>query len=249
MTFGMTFDFSAVAKHYATYRPTYPPELATELAARCSRRELAWEVGCGSGQLTASLAPHFARVVATDSSQAQLDAAARLANVEFRRATAEASGLGDHAADLIVAAQAAHWFDWPAFVAETTRVAAPGALAALVSYGIVEVDDAPALARYYHETLSGFWPPERRHVENGYRDLRWPWSELEPPKLAMRAQWTRDELVGYATTWSATARLVAQRGQAVFDAFRDELARDWPGNERREIRWPLTLRLARVAQQ
>jgi SAM-dependent methyltransferase len=242
----MTFDFSAVAKQYITYRPTYPPELAVELAARCEHRELAWEVGCGSGQLTASLAPCFARVVATDPSQAQLDAAARIGNVEFRRATAEASGLADRSADLIVAAQAAHWFDWPAFVAETTRVAKPGALAAVVSYGIVEVDDAPALARYYHETLAGYWPPERAHVENGYRDLRWPWPELDPPKLAMRARWTRDELVGYATTWSATSRLVAQRGQGVFDAFRAELALDWPNNERREIRWPLTIRLAYV---
>ena len=245
----MTFDFSAVAKHYATYRPTYPPELAAELAARCARRGLAWEAGCGSGQLTASLAPQFARVIATDPSQAQLDAAAPIANVEFRRATAEASGLPDHAVDLVVAAQAAHWFDWPAFVAETTRVAAPDALAAVISYGVVEVDDTPALARYYHETLAGFWPAERKHVENGYRDLRWPWPELEPPRLAMRAQWTRDELVGYATTWSGTARLVGDRGQQAFDAFRDELARDWPGDERREIRWPLTLRLARVAQK
>jgi SAM-dependent methyltransferase len=239
--------FSTIATQYATYRPHYPAELAAELAARCERRDFAWEAGCGSGQLTTSLAPHFATIIATDPSQAQLDAADPRPNIDYRRAPAEASGLPDGCADLVVAAQAAHWFDWPRFVAETARVAKPGALVALVSYGIVEVDHTPAIARYYHETLAGFWPPERRHVENGYRDLRWPWAEVTAPALAMRASWTRDELVGYATTWSATVKLVDQRGPAPFEAFRTELEREWPDDTRREVRWPLTLRLARVA--
>jgi SAM-dependent methyltransferase len=244
---GMNFDFSAVAQQYAAYRPHYPPELAAALAERCTHRELAWEVGCGSGQLTQTLAPHFTRVIATDPSQGQLDAAPKLTNVEFRVAAAEASTLADACADLIVAAQAAHWFDWPKFVAEAARVAKPGALVALVSYGIVEVDDAPSVARFYHETVGPFWPASRRHVENGYRDLVWPWPPVAPPALAMRAMWTRDEFFGYVTTWSAFSRLVEQRGREPVDAFAAELAAEWPDNERREIRWPLTLKLARYA--
>jgi SAM-dependent methyltransferase len=243
----MTFDFTAVAKQYAAYRPHYPNQLAAELAALCRSRELAWDIGCGSGQLTQSLAPSFARVIATDPSQAQLDNAPKLDNVTYRRASAEQSGLEPASVDLAVAAQAAHWFDWPRFVAEVARVAKPGAAVALVSYGIVEVDDAPAIATYYHQTLAGFWPPERRHVENGYRELVWPWPELAAPTLAMTARWTRAELIGYVTTWSATAKLVAERGNTPLDDFIAELAREWPDDrERREIRWPLTLRLARV---
>jgi SAM-dependent methyltransferase len=265
----MSFDFTAVATQYAAYRPHYPSELAAELAALCRSRELAWDIGCGSGQLTQSLAPCFTRVVATDPSQGQLDNAPKLANVAYRRATAEASTLEAASVDLAVAAQAAHWFDWPRFVAEVARVAKPGAVVALVSYGIVEVDHpahclrqccapgvrpacdhTPSIARYYFETLAGFWPPERRHVENGYRDLVWPWPELAAPKLArmtMLAEWTRAELVGYVTTWSATAKLVAAQGNAPLDAFVAELAQEWPDDrERRTIRWPLTLRLARV---
>ncbi|HEY1547833.1 MAG TPA: class I SAM-dependent methyltransferase [Kofleriaceae bacterium] len=243
----MTFDFTAVAHQYAAYRPHYPNELAAELTELCRARELAWDIGCGSGQLTQSLAPEFARVIGTDPSQGQLDNAPKLANVEYRRATAEASTLADASVDLAVAAQAAHWFDWPRFVAEAARVAKPGGVVALVSYGIIEVDDAPSIHRYYFETLAGFWPPERRHVENGYRDLVWPWPELTAPKVAMRAEWTRAELIGYVTTWSATAKLVAERGSAPLDAFVAELAHEWPDDhERRTIRWPLTLRLARV---
>lgn len=240
--------FSSVAKSYAAYRPRYPPELAASLAQLCAARELALEVGCGSGQLTASLAPQFARVLATEPSQAQLDAAPRIANVEYRCAPAEATGAPDASADLVVAAQAAHWFDWPAFVAETARVARTGALVALVSYGIVDLDgDAGAIvAHYYRETLRGYWPPERRHVENGYAELAWPWPPVAAPALAMRATWTRDELLGYVTTWSATVALVDRLGPAPFESLRADIARAWPGDEPREIRWPLTLKLARV---
>jgi hypothetical protein len=63
----------------------------------------------------------------------------------------------------------------------------------------------------------------------------------------MTAEWTRTELVGYVTTWSATAKLVAEHGAAPLDAFVVELTREWPDDDaRRTIRWPLTLRLARV---
>jgi SAM-dependent methyltransferase len=245
----MTFadHFSTIATQYATYRPHYPPVLAAELAVRCEHRDLAWDAGCGNGQLSGALASHFARVIATDPAQAQLDAAEPHASVEYRCVPAEASTLPDASVDLAVAAQAAHWFDWPRYVAEVGRVAKPGALVALVSYGIVDVGDAgPIMARYYRDTLAGFWAAARRHVETGYRDLRWPWTELPAPALAMHAEWTLDELVGYCGTWSATQKLIEAKGPAPFEAFRAELAARWPPGERREIRWPLTLRLARV---
>ena len=237
--------FSSIAAQYAAYRPHYPAALAAELAGRCNQRDLAWEAGCGSGQLTGTLAPHFARVIATDPAQAQLDAAEPHPHVEYRCAPAEASGLPAASVDLAVAAQAAHWFDWPRFVAEVARVAKPGALVALASYGIVEVPGVAAVMHYYRETLAGYWPPARRHVETGYRELQWPWPEVDAPVLAMRAEWTRDELAGYIATWSATVKLVDAKGPAPFEALRAELVRAWPGDERREIRWPLTLRLAR----
>ena len=72
-----------------------------------------------------------------------------------------------------------------------------------------------------------------------------PWPAVEAPALAMTAQWTREELVGYLTTWSATVKLVAARGTAPLDAASAALAQVWPDGERRAIRWPLTLVLAR----
>jgi SAM-dependent methyltransferase len=246
----MTFadHFSTIAARYATYRPHYPPGLVDVLADRAPGGT-AWDVGCGSGQLSVALARRFAHVIATDPAQAQLDAATPAPNVEYRCAPAEDSGLDARSIALVVAAQAAHWFAWPRFTAEVARVAAPGALVALVSYGILVVDDPAAnaiIARYYRGDAWSYWPPERAHVENGYRDLVLPWPPVAAPPLAMTASWTRDELVGYLTTWSATVKLVAARGTGPLEAVGDALAAIWPQGERREIRWPLTVKLARI---
>lgn len=245
---GFADHFSTVARAYAAYRPRYPVALTDALAERCTRRDVAWDAGCGNGQLSTELASRFARVIATDPSRTQIEAAELRANIEYRIAKAEASGVPDASVDLAVAAQAAHWFDWPRYVAEVARVTRPGALVALICYGNMRVDsEAQQIVRtYYAGDADPFWPPERVHIENGYRDLVLPWPAVDAPAIDLIARWTRDELVGYLTTWSATQGLVKARGPAPFDAVTARLATAWPDNEPREIRWPLTIKLARV---
>ena len=245
----MTFadHFSAVAARYAQYRPRYPQALVDALAARCPAHAVAWDAGCGNGQLSVALAARFERVIATDPAQAQLDQAEAHPRVEYRRATAEESGLAAGSVDLAVAAQAAHWFDWAGYVAEVGRVARPGALAAVLCYSWLRMAEPvhEVVARYYAD-LGPYWAPERRLVETGYRDLVWPWPTVEVPELELTASWTREELAGYIATWSATQQLVRRAGPARYDALCAELAAAWPDDERREVRWPLALRLARV---
>jgi SAM-dependent methyltransferase len=242
--------FSSLAARYAAYRPRYPPALVEALADRADTSGVAWDVGCGSGQLSIALAGRFARVIATDPAQAMLDRAEPHPRVEYRCASAESSGLPDASVSLVVAAQAAHWFDWPRFLAEVSRVAVPGALVALVSYGPVFVDGSPdgsadAALAAYNAAVAPHWPPGREHVDNGYRDLVLPWPAVSAPALEMTADWTRDELAGYVSSWSATGRLAELSGPAAFDAFRASMAAVWPDGERRRVRWPLTFRLAR----
>lgn len=239
--------FSTVAARYATYRPSYPPALVDVLGDRAPPGT-AWDIGCGTGQLSVDLARRFSRVIATDPAQAQLDAATPAPGVEYRCAPAEASGLPDASIALAVAAQAAHWFDWPRFLREVERVTVPGALIALVSYDVLRVEGDAANAiveRYYYDDAGPYWPPGRAHVENHYRDLHLPWPPVEAPPVAMTVRWARDELVGYLTTWSATVKLVAARGTGPLDAVASALAAVWPDGESREIRWHLTIKLAR----
>jgi len=238
--------FSALAARYAAYRPHYPAALVGVLADRCARHDAAWDVGCGSGQLSVALAARFGHVIATDPAQAQLDHAERDLRVEYRCTPAEASGLPDASAELAVVAQAAHWFDWPRFVTEVGRVVRPGGLIALVTYRNAEIaGDVGAQLVAYYRKIEPYWPNGRVHVNNRYRDLTFPWPSVESPPVEMTARWTRDELVGYVTTWSATTRLVAAEGEGPVDELRRDLAAFWPGGEPREIRWPLTIKLTR----
>jgi len=243
--------FSNVAAKYAAYRPRYPQELVDLLVAQSPAHALAWDAGCGNGQLSVPLAARFDRVIATEPAQAQLDAAERRDNIDYRCEPAEQSSLEAHAADLAVAAQAAHWFDWPRYTAEVARVGKPGALAALVGYGGLTVTGAAGdlIDHYYKVTTHGYWPKGREHVDNFYRDLVWPWPEVVTPRMQIVAQWNREELLGYLATWSATQRLTAAKGDAPYRELCAAVATRWPADERREITWPLVIRLARVTSQ
>jgi len=241
--------FSSHSAGYAAFRPGYPEALADYLAGIAPARDLALDCGCGSGQLSVLLAERFARVVATDASAQQIANAAPHQRIDYRRAPAEASGLAAASVDLVTVAQAAHWLDLEAFYAEARRVARPGAALALITYGIIELDGAPGaiVARFYHEVIGAFWPPERRHVETGYRSLDFPFDELEAPPMAMRADWSLAALIGYVDTWSAVRNAEKALGRAPIEAFAAELEAAWGAAEdAREIRWPLSLRVGRL---
>ncbi|BAI71028.1 methyltransferase [Azospirillum sp. B510] len=242
--------FSGHAGDYRLFRPTYPDGLAAALADAAPGRDAAWDAGCGNGQLSVSLAAHFATVHATDASAEQIAQAEPHDRVRYAAAPAEESGLPDGCCDLIVAAQAAHWFDLERFHAEVRRVAKPGAAVALVCYALQQLEDQPlnaAVERFHNATLGPYWPADRWKVVNGYRDLEFPFPELPVPALAMEAVWPLPRLLGYMSTWSGVKAAARALGRNPLEAFAEEIAPLWgdPATERR-IRWPLTVRLGRV---
>ncbi|MCJ2036507.1 class I SAM-dependent methyltransferase [Methylobacterium sp. J-068] len=242
--------FSSHAAGYAAHRPTYPAALVDALAAAAPGRDLALDCGCGTGQLSVLLAARFARVVATDASAQQIANARPHPSVTYRTAPAERSGLPDASADLVTVAQAAHWLDLDAFYAEARRVARPGAILALVTYGVPHVGDAAAEAvvqGFYRDVLGSYWPPERRHVEDGYRGLAFPFAEIATPPLAIAVSWSLGDLIGYTETWSAVRALERAAGRAPMETFLTALAEAWGEPERRRsVRWPLSVRAGRL---
>ena len=240
--------FSDVAAAYAAHRPTYPAALVDFLARLAPARRLAWDAGCGSGQLSLLLAGLFERVVATDASPEQIARAAPHPNLEYRCAAAGVSGLPDSVLDLASAAQAAHWFDLPAYYAEVRRVARRGGIVALISYGVVTAgaDLDAVIQPFYRGVLAAYWPPERRHVDEGYRSLPFPFEELDAPAFEIRLDWRLEDLVGYIGTWSAVWALEQAQGRGPFATFKRELAGAWGPAAVRTVRWPLVLRVGRV---
>lgn len=242
--------FDTGGRDYGTFRPDYPPELAAHLAACAPRTGCAVDVGCGTGQLTVPLADHFSRVIGLDPSEDQLRHAPPHPRIAWRRAGAEDLGLKADSAHLIAAAQAAHWFDLPAFYAQVRRVAAPGAVIALVSYGVMRLDDAALNARFrrfYDHEAGPFWPPERRLVDEGYAGMDFPFAELSAPRLSIRRDWCLDEVLGYVATWSAVRRLREAGHQTVLAGLAADLSALWgTPRQRRGVAWPLAMRLGRI---
>jgi SAM-dependent methyltransferase len=239
--------FSGVAAAYAANRPEWPPALADALAERAPARTLAWEVGCGSGQLSVLLGDRFERVLASDASAEQVALARLHPRVEYRVARAEEpSGLADGSVDLCVAAQAAHWLDLDPYYAEVRRVARPGALIAMLSYGNPRVDDevAPALQELLG-TVRPYWPSNRAAVDELYADLPFPFAEEPLPPLELTARWPADRYLGYAGTWSSAQALVRARGPESIAPYFEALARAW-GPKLRTVRWPIGGRVGRV---
>jgi SAM-dependent methyltransferase len=239
--------FEMGGAHYAKFRPEYPEELAAFLASFSSAKELAVDVGCGNGQLTLQLARHFERVIGIDSSRDQIANSIIKDRVEYVCAAAEMIPVPDGCASLITASQAAHWFNLPSFYKEVRRIAKDGALIALISYGILRLDEPldRQFKDFYRNCVSKFWPPERRLVDSGYSDIDFPFEELPAPFMEIRKFWTRDELIGYLSTWSAV-RAMNEAGQGkdlkMFESF---VANMW-GDGGRWVSWPISMRIGSV---
>jgi SAM-dependent methyltransferase len=240
--------FSGHAADYARYRPDYPAALFETLARLAPRRRLAWDCGTGSGQAAHGLVSHFREVIATDASAGQLAQARPAEGLEFRLAPAERSGLADGSVDLVTVAQAIHWFDLERFFSEATRVLRAGGVLAFWAYSRLEVDaevDA-VITHFYRDIVGRYWPPERRMVENGYRDIRTPFESLKAPVFTARAHWDLASLSGYLGTWSASRRYQEATGREPLAEIRDRLREAWgEPHQRRVLRWPITLRVCR----
>jgi SAM-dependent methyltransferase len=243
----MTFKdhFSKQAAEYAMFRPSYPPELFDYLAAIAPSHQLAWDCGTGNGQAAVGLASLFDRVIATDASEKQIANAQPHAHVEYRVAPAENSGIQSGTIDLIMVAQALHWFDLNRFYAEARRALKPSGVLAASAYNLLHIEPAidEVVNRYYYEVVGPFWPPERQLVEQ-FADLPFPFREIDPPKFEMTAHWNFDHLLGYLRTWSSTQRFIATKGTDPLDQITNDLRNAWGKPERtRSVSWPLVVRI------
>ncbi len=237
--------FSGHSAAYSAARPSYPRELFQAIAGVCHGRALAWDCATGNGQAAAGLAEHFDKVVATDASANQIDAASGARNVEFRVASAERSGLQPASADLATVAQALHWFDIDAFFGEVGRVLRPGGVLVYWCYGncVIEGGAGPLVAEFY-ASLDDYWPPERRLIEAEYRDIQVPFQRITLPDFEMRLAWTARQLLEYVATWSACQRAAKATGEDPLRRLAPRIESCWGGGTR-DVVWPLHVVAAR----
>ena len=120
--------FDSTAEAYERGRPDYPREAVDALAAALGigAGTTVVDLGAGTGKLTRLLVPTGARVVAVEPLAGMRTELARVvASADVREGTAQAMPLPDGSADVVVAAQAFHWFADEDALTEIHRVLRP----------------------------------------------------------------------------------------------------------------------------
>ena len=113
------------------------------------------DLGCGTGQLTETVAPYVRRVIAVDGSTDMLDAARRrlvdLRNVDIRRGELEALPINDRELDAALLSLVLHYSPEPVrTLTEVARVCRPGAK-------VLVVDMLPHHHEEYQQQMGHVW--------------------------------------------------------------------------------------------
>lgn len=129
-----TTRFSDRVADYARYRPSYPAAaLDVILNGLGDPFSLtAADVGAGTGISARLLADRGVRVMAVEPNIEMQQGAEPHARVTWRTGTAESTGLDASGVDLVLCAQAFHWFRQPEALAEFHRILKPGGRLALM---------------------------------------------------------------------------------------------------------------------
>lgn len=131
--------FGSFAADYQRWRPAYP-EAAVDWLLPPGATSVA-DVGAGTGKLTALLQGRGLAVIAVEPDPGMVAELRRqLPGVVALCAPAEALPLEDGSVDAVLVAQAWHWFDHVAAVAEARRVLRPGGWLGLMGNGAEAVE-------------------------------------------------------------------------------------------------------------
>lgn len=244
----MKDNFSAASGNYAKYRPTYPQALFEYIFSLVAHKEHAWDCGTGNGQVAFELAKQFKTVEATDISQNQMNNAAAWPNITYSLQPAEKTNFPDGHFDLVTVAQAIHWFQFEAFYKEVKRTTKKNAILSVIGYGRVRISkEIDALeSHFYHEVVGPYWDPERKHIDDAYATLPFPFEELQTPRFENTNSWTLAHFIGYLNTWSAVKHFIKRNGYNPVDNLQEKLLEYWGLEEYKTVIFPLFLRVGKV---
>ena len=244
--------FSKQSKTYASYRPQYPEELFHFLKTNAPSTELAWDCGTGNGQAAIALSQYFKKVIATDVSSEQISHASNSENIEYRVLKAESSLDLEmpNSVDLVTVAQAIHWFDLNRFYSEVKRVAKANALIAVWGYSFhepisSEIDSL--FNEFYFNTLAPYWKPQNKLLWNMYKELAFPFKELEVPSLKIKVKWSLYDLMGYFKSWSSTQLYIEKNSIDPTLKLFEDVKTHWPNPQNlKDLEWNLALRVGKL---
>ncbi|KIW15865.1 hypothetical protein PV08_05915 [Exophiala spinifera] len=211
------------AQAYAKNRPGYPDELISLVienhTSTGGQLDVLLDLGCGPGTATRSLAPYFQHAIGADPGESMIATARTIpcptASGEpttfevcasdaissldaLKRYSSVGGGGGGSSSsetvDLITAGTSAHWFDYPAFYIEASKILKPGGSIVMwctKGYFLDErtTPNAKKLQALWqdfeHVVLKPHEMPGNRLTRELYASLPLPWSEYPDAAAAV----------------------------------------------------------------
>ncbi|AFK04106.1 Methyltransferase type 11 [Emticicia oligotrophica DSM 17448] len=239
-------NFSNQASIYAQFRPNYPQELFDYLAKIVTNKEIVWDCATGNGQMAKELAKIFDSVCATDISQKQLDNAFQASNITYSIARAEETPFANDTFDLITVAQAIHWFDFERFYTEAKRVAKQDAVIFIIGYSMPRFEGIidEILQDFYWNITGPYWDAERKHIDNHYASIPFPFEIIECPSFSNEYLWTLEMAEGYFNSWSSIQHYIKKNGKNPVEGVIEKLKEHW--KDRQHVYFPLFTKVGRI---
>ncbi|WP_067470573.1 class I SAM-dependent methyltransferase [Nocardia amamiensis] len=195
----MRGDFKGMEGAYVAYRRGYPAAVF-EYATRGLDAPIAVDVGAGSGLASAALLPHCRRVICVEPLRELRERIPHHPGLEVVDGHAEAIPLPDSTADLVVAAQAAHWFEEPAAGTEIRRVLRPGGRVCYLWKHPDPAEPYEALADEVLYTITGNAFDEIANI-GIWRELLAPgWTHYQRRVFTTTVDYSIDDYIGYQTS-------------------------------------------------
>jgi ubiquinone/menaquinone biosynthesis C-methylase UbiE len=243
----MKDNFSKQAADYSKFRPQYPNEMIQYIISFVDNKSTALDLATGNGQVAYKLSAYFDKVFATDISQKQLDNAIQANNIMYSKESAEKTSFGNQQFDLIVVAQAVHWFDFDPFYKEIYRILKPEGIFAIMGYGLFSTnpDSDTILRHFYYDIVGPYWDAERKYLDENYETIPFSFEEIPAKKFENQFTWSFEILIGYLQTWSSVQHYISKNNRNPIDLIYDELKASWQRNDKK-VKFPLLLRIGKL---
>lgn len=162
------FTAREAASDYARYRPYFHPKVIAWLMEQLgggAQINLAFDIGCGTGQSSLALTTLARKVIGVDPSSVMLAEAESHPQVEYHLGSAESLSAENDTVDLVSVGLAFHWFDRQPFLAELQRVLRSDGHFLVYDCSFVGVmNDDPSYAVWNAETYVSRFPTPPRDV-------------------------------------------------------------------------------------
>ncbi len=213
-----TTRFADRAADYALFRPSYP-QAAIDVALDGLPRDpmlVAADIGAGTGISSRLLADRGVRVLAIEPNAAMRESAEPHDGVTFMDGTAEATGLETASVDIVLSAQAFHWFKPQEALCEFWRILRPAGRL------VVFVNERDTLDPAMHAYNAAIHAAAERELSEGMRAavddaLHIAGREVIPASFPYTQGVSREGLIGRARSASYVPKVGPRYDQLVRD--------------------------------